>query len=115
MGVGYFPAPFDFAEDVFLFSIGFKTYVPNSGLYLDFQFGSFGVEAKEFTHSSYYYSFTESSQETLYGPSILLGGDWFGQNIGFNAAIGVSYNMVEIEWVEMKYMLAGDIGFIIML
>lgn len=112
-GVGYYPAPVEFAEDAILFSAGVKFYVDNS-LYFNFQFGSFGIEAQKLSYTSSWYSSSEVTQKTLYGPSILLGRDWIGQTFGLNLAFGASYNMVEIEWTDdMKFLYAMDIGFII--
>lgn len=110
-GCGYFPAPIEFADPAILFSGGLKLYLPNNQLYFDVQFGSFGIYAEE---QYDYYGGYETRQETLYGPSLLFGGDWMiGDNIGLNGALGASYNSVEMEWIDITILLAIDLGFYI--
>jgi len=109
-GCGYFPAPMEFADPVILLSGGFKLYLPNNQLYFDAQFGSFGIYAEEY-YDDYGYGY-ETRQETLYGPSLLFGGDWMiGDNIGLNGALGASYNLVDMEWINKTILLALDLGF----
>lgn len=110
-GCGYFPAPIEFADPAILLSGGLKIYLPNNQLYFDAQFGSFGIYAEE---QYDYYDDYETRQETLYGPSLLFGGDWMiGDNIGLNGALGVSYNLVDVEWIDCTILLALDLGFYI--
>lgn len=110
-GCGYLPTPIEFADPAILLSGGFKLYLPNNQLYFDAQFGSFGIYAEE---QYDYYDGYETRQETLYGPSLLFGGDWMiGDNIGLNGALGASYNMVDMEWIDWTILLALDLGFYI--
>lgn len=110
-GCGYFPAPAEFADPAILFSGGCKFYLPNNKLYFDAQFGSFGIYAEE---QYDWYEGYESRQEVLYGPSLLFGGDWMiGDNIGLNGALGASYNLVDMEWIDWTILLALDLGFYI--
>jgi len=110
-GCGYFPAPIEFADPAILLSGGCKFYLTNNQLYFDAQFGSFGIYAEE---QYDYYDGYETRQETLYGPSLLFGGDWMiGDNIGLNGALGASYNLVDMEWIDWTILLALDLGFYI--
>lgn len=116
-GVGYFPPPIEFAESAVLFSGGIKFFFSNRDLYLDLQFGTFGIEAKQLRYSSQYSITQEVSQKTLYGPSILLGNTiWFGSSVGLNCAVGASYNLVEIDWTDKAEVIyALDFGLTIKL
>ena len=106
-GAGYFPA-FSLGESgdtkykgAFLASLGVKLFFYKA-LYLNAQFGAFGyaekMEMKSYSYYyyGYYYSGYEYNEKKglLYGPSALIGGDFiFGENFGFNGAIGVSFNI----------------------
>lgn len=116
VGIGYFPPPADYAKETLLFSGGIKVFFSKSSeMYLDLQFGTFGVEANQVSFTSYYSSYEEVTQKTLYGPSILLGNtSWFSNSVGLNGAIGATYNMVEIEWSEnTKVIFALDLGLVV--
>lgn len=124
-GLGYLPFIIednsgDFessGEGAILFSAGFQFFF-YKWIYVDLQFGSFGIE-QSYSYSYYYdpysgnSSFTsEYGKEILYGPSILVGGDFiFGKHFGFNAASGFSYNINDAVSVEVVF--AFDIGFIV--
>ena len=111
-GVGYFPPPADYAESTVLFSGGIKFFFSNSDMYLNLQFGTFGVEATQLSYSTYFSTTKEVTQKTLYGPSILLGNTlWFSSTVGLNGAIGASYNMEKIDWSDKyKVLFALDLG-----
>jgi hypothetical protein len=93
-GAGYFPS-----GDVFLASLGFKFYLVE-GLYLNPQFGSFGVES--------YYGWYDDEEELLYGPSLLIGYELnLSERIALIGSFGGSYA------VDTKFFYALDSGFII--
>jgi len=114
LGVGYFPAPANYAHGAALYSAGIKLFVPNSSLYLNLQFGSFGIVATELNIPSYDYTsfYSYSTQKVLYGPSALFGNTfWFGHYIGLNGGLGVSYNLQSISWKNNETLfLALDLG-----
>jgi hypothetical protein len=99
-GAGYLPV-----ADEILFAAGLK-FFPYKSLYINTQFGFTGWEEDPF--DSY---FTES--HLLLGPSFLVGVDQvWGKRVGFgfNAALGVSYN---INAYDVPVALAMDLGFLI--
>jgi len=122
-GLGYFPfittdsqGELDnTGEGAILFSAGAQLFF-YKWLYVDLQFGSFGQEwsytSTYYYSGSYsYYDYT-SNLETLYGPSLLVGGDFiFGKRFGFNAATGFSVNINDNASTEIVFAL--DIGFIV--
>jgi|WetSurMetagenome_2_1015567.scaffolds.fasta_scaffold14827_3 hypothetical protein len=87
-GVGYFPG------ESILVGGGVK-FFPYKGLYIDTQFGMTGYETYTETWSGSY-SYSSNEKNALYGPSLMVGIDqvWGRRvGIGFNAALGVSYNI----------------------
>lgn len=98
-GVGYF------SNAPILVSAGVK-FFPYKDLYINAQFGSTGYE---YTHYD-----DEYRSYVLYGPSLLIGGDWtWGGKVGygFNAGLGFTYNMNVQYFAAIT--LALDAGFII--
>ena len=101
-GAGYFPL----AGQAYLFTGGLKLYFWDY-LYTDLQFGRFGAYQK--TYYDYYNGYTYENG-TLYGPSILMGYDWFfSDHFGINAAAGVSYDIGDY-FKDFTYAL--DLGFV---
>lgn len=97
-GVGYYP------DAPVLASLGAK-YFPYRDLYVNAQFGLVGYD---YDYDSYRYD-----EGLMFGPSILVGGDWtWGDKIGFgfNAGIGGTYN---ISNYGDDLLLAADLGFIV--
>jgi len=110
LGGGYLPD-----SEVFLAAAGIK-YFPYKNLYINAQFGLIGNEEY---YESYYNGYTNNysdyyEENLLYGPSVLLGGDWnWGGKVGFgfNAGAGASYAL-NTEYFD-EFMLALDVGFVI--
>ncbi len=111
-GVGYFP------DAPVLASAGIKFFVFRN-LYINAQYGLTGWEH---TWSSYdywdssggSYSYDYDEGQLLHGPSLLTGGDWtWGSKIGFgfNAAIGVTYNVNTKTGSD--FVPALDLGFLV--
>ncbi|GAB4294921.1 MAG: hypothetical protein Kow0068_19750 [Marinilabiliales bacterium] len=99
MGLGYFPNAPVFA------SAGIKYFVFKDN-YINMQFGLNGVEYLNTTIGTF--------KQNLYGPSLLVGGDWnwgreFG--IGFNLAGGLSY-YINADYVS-QIAWALDIGVVV--
>jgi len=122
-GIGYLP----FVENesssnpdikgLVAYSAGFQFFF-YKWLYADLQFGVFGQERVEYSYYYYYnyYSYYDYSykEEALYGPSILVGGDFiFGKHFGFNAASGFSFNINDKVSSSYDVLFAFDIGFIV--
>ena len=106
-GAGYIP---DYGA---MASVGAK-YFPYKNFYLNAQLGIFGYHEtyETISYSDHYYNYEKA---TLYGPSFLVGGDWtWGgkTEFGFNAALGLSYNMNEYTYCKDIYP-ALDMGFIV--
>lgn len=116
-GIGYFPAIEEPAEDTLLFSAG-GTFYPKMDLepfkpYVDLQFGGIGIEAREYID---WWGEIEREQKTLWGISILGGAEiWLSDNFALDAALGLSLNLTEIEWVEEEadIFLALDAGIMV--
>lgn len=98
-GVGAFPfAPI-------LGNVGVK-YFPYKDIYINAQFGLNGIELYE--------TLDFFASKTLYGPSLLIGGDWtWGKKVGvgINAAIGASY-YINAEYFY-HFFPTMDLGFIV--
>lgn len=110
-GIGYFPfsSIAEMGEDIVMWEVGLKFFILNN-LYIDLQFGDLGAEC--FETYDWYGDVIESTQYTLWGPSILVGADLFvNDSFGFILAFGVSKNMVETELLS-EYMGAIDLGII---
>jgi hypothetical protein len=100
-GVGYFPEINETKEAIW-FSGGCKFFWYKAW-YLDFQFGSVG-QYKVYDRGYKY--------GTAYGPSVLLGGDWFfNKYVGMNGAIGAAFNVTQKN-VETVFPTL-DIGFMV--
>jgi hypothetical protein len=115
-GAGYFPAIEEPAEGTLLFSGGI-TFYPKLDAdpfkpYIDLQFGGIGIEAREWI----YWWGVESEQKTLWGISILGGAEiWLSDDFALDAALGLSLNLTEVEWVEeeVNVLVALDAGIIV--
>lgn len=84
-GAGYFPS----MGGWLLYSGGVQIYFWDY-MYVDAQFGAFG--AYEYDYWGYYYSDYGSGR--LWGPSLLIGYDWFvTDHFGFNFATGASLDV----------------------
>ncbi len=108
IGGGYLPD-----ADVFLAAAGIK-YFPYKNLYINAQFGLIGNEEYYESYSDGYNYYSNYDENLLYGPSVLLGGDWnWGGRVGFgfNAGLGASYAL-NTEYYD-EIMLAIDLGFVI--
>ncbi len=87
-GAGYFP---NWYEDTFLYSGGIKFFFWHQ-LYINAQFGGFGVGAEQYYSS--YWDYYEEDWGMLLGPSLLIGYDWFfSKNFGLNVGSGLSYDI----------------------
>jgi hypothetical protein len=108
-GVGYFPnAP--------VLAAGGIKFFPYKNFYVDAQFGLNGWEyySEVIITTNPYSIETYSDEHLLYGPSVLIGGDWnWGRKvgIGFNAGAGVTYYINAENFSHLTVAL--DIGFII--
>lgn len=104
-GVGYFP------EAPMLASAGIKLFFEDH-LYFDTQFGFTGWEVYD---SNRYSHFGDGSyHQILYGPSILVGGDWtWGKKagLGLNIGLGATYNINVVNQGPLT--IAFDSGLII--
>jgi hypothetical protein len=120
-GLGYFPASlfldYDFVDNPLLIGVGMKIYLnKDRSLYLNPQYGSFGVKAIKQEYYTQDYESSSTYQNVMHGPSLLIGVDaYFSDSFGLNGGIGVSYNTVEDEWDDMfdrsvKYWLSVDLG-----
>lgn len=128
-GLGYYPASLisfetefgDYSlDDSYLANIGFKVYFDKERkFFMDLQYGAFGVQGYQL---NYYYKSSSASQQTtaqqatLKGPSLISGIDiFFSDHVGLNADLGVSYNTVEIDYLQdlQKYWFAADLGILI--
>lgn len=82
-GAGYFPSMYGWL----LYSGGVQIYFWDY-MYVDAQFGAFGVRSSYDGYHDYY------KETELYGPSLLIGYDWFvTKHFGFNAASGISVDV----------------------
>jgi hypothetical protein len=105
-GVGYFPGY------SVLVGGGIK-FFPYKGFYIDTQFGMTGYEMYSETWSGSY-SYSMNDENALYGPTLMIGIDqvWGRRvGIGFNAALGVSYN-INSEY-DNEIFPEIDLGFLI--
>ncbi len=100
-GVGYFPE-INGLKPAIWYSGGCKFFWYKAW-YLDFQFGSV-AQYKVYDHGYKY--------GTAYGPSVLIGGDWFfNKYVGMNGAIGGAFNVTQKK-VETAFVTL-DIGFVV--
>lgn len=122
-GVGYFPASlfyseYDWVSNTVLFSGGLKYYLPLDAdpiyLYLDLQFGGIGVEAYQFIVWDWYSGlYLDTDQKTLWGPSLLGGLEIKMGMIGINGALGISYNITEVEWSDQNFFFTLDCSLLV--
>jgi hypothetical protein len=111
-GGGYFP----WIGGMLHASGGLQLY-PWKNLYLDAQFGMFGVYRFIMSNGST----TTTTKKALYGPGLLLGYDFFfNGKYGLNIAAGASYNIHDISLYEgdsasRKIYPRIDLGFVIKL
>jgi hypothetical protein len=102
-GAGYLPIG---VEPAILYAGGVKFYFWDL-LYADLQFGCFGTYYKTYWLNLYE---TASEGGLLFGPSLLLGYDWyFGDHFGINMAAGASYDIGEYL---KDFTVAVDFGFV---
>jgi hypothetical protein len=106
VGGGYYFDELNFnANKLLAYSAGIQFFVWK-GLYLNSQFGGFGIYNRLLTDYSSYYKY---EKQLLYGPSILLGYEHFlSESFGFGLAAGSSYNINNIY----KVFYALDFGII---
>ncbi|MBK7987086.1 MAG: hypothetical protein IPK11_09265 [Ignavibacteria bacterium] len=104
-GIGLFP------KIDFIVAAGVKYYVFKD-VYLNAQFGTLGYNQRSFIETSSIHTTIEALY-SLYGPSLLIGGDWawdisqsFG--LGINAGLGMSYEVSTIQ----EFVPAIDLGVI---
>ena len=122
-GVGYFPSSLiysetDWVKGKMLFSGGLKYYLPLKTnpiyLYLDLQYCGIGVEvAHVFSGKFYNGPLFDNVQKTLWGPSFFCGIEAKMGLIGFNGALGLSYNTTEAEWLDQNIFLTFDFGLLL--
>lgn len=119
-GFGYLPVISDrngvleFEDGVSSIALGVNFY-PYKWFYINAQVGVTGVERNEYLYLDYNNSIRSyySNPEKLWGISTLVGGEWiWGSKIGlgFNAAIGPTFNL---NSNDTPYDLAMDLGFIV--
>jgi hypothetical protein len=96
-GVGYMPS----GPAVF-YSFGLKFFLYKAW-YLNIQYGTTAIA----TYSSYF-----DYKEILYGPSFLIGGDWFfNKHIGLNGAFGIAKNITN-KFFDTTFPTL-DLGFVV--
>jgi len=101
-----------------LFSGGLKYYIPLKTdplhFYLDLQYCGIGVEAaRVFSGKFYNGPLFDNVQKTLWGPSFFCGIEAKMGLIGFNGALGLSYNTTEAEWLDQNIFLTFDFGLLL--
>ena len=115
-GVGYFPAlsDYDFTKGAILAAAGIKIFPPLETdpiyLYVDFMFGGLGIEATaewEYIWGEYSES---SEQKTLWGPTIMFGGEMHFGTIGIVGGLGLSYNLTKVDWIDQEIFIGLDAG-----
>ncbi len=123
-GIGYFPTSvlfpeLDWVSNTLLFSGGLKYYLPIDSdpihLYLDLQYGGIGVKAALIPVGWNWYDglLVENIQKTLWGPSFLGGMELNFGSFGLNGALGLSYNITELEWLNENLFLTLDFSLLI--
>lgn len=89
-GAGYFSTSFG-ASSLFV-SAGIQVYFWED-LYLNAQYGAFGIERNSWSFSNGQSTSFRSEDRTLTGPSFLIGYDWFWtENFGGNLGVGLSFD-----------------------
>lgn len=119
-GIGYFPASYIYSETEWvkgkmLFSGGLKYYIPLKTdplrFYLDLQYCGIGVEAARVFDGKFFNGpLFENVQKTLWGPSAFFGIELKMGLIGLNGALGISYNITEVDWLEKNTFMTFDFG-----
>ena len=105
-GGGYMPSPESSGGPTYFFSGGFKFFW-YKGWYFDFQYGP----TSTFKRNNYQTSWKDERGKT-FGPSILIGGDWFfNKYVGLNGGLGVATNITESDYPTSFPTL--DFGFIV--
>jgi hypothetical protein len=93
------------------FSAGVK-YFFYKGWFIDLQFGTFPADKMitTKTDTNKYYNYHDSVR-TAYGPSLMIGGDWFfNRYFGLTADMGFSVNVTRPDFNPVQFAL--DFGFI---
>jgi len=97
-----------YLKDEILYAGGIQFYILDN-MYVDAQYGTFGVFEEWEINYNGYDSYTSYESDLLMGPSLLLGYDWyFTKHFGVNAALGASYDLAD----DTGVWLAADAGFI---
>jgi hypothetical protein len=121
IGGGWFPLSkvHEGAEDMFLVAGGARIFFAGpedkSRTYLDLQFGMLGGEYKEFSQYQGGTLISRSKkQQVLYGPTVLFGTEvfWGEGKVGGRISGGGSYNLAKIDWTEVKFLWALDVGLV---
>lgn len=104
-GGGYFPSSEESGGPAFFYSTGMKFFWYKAW-YLNLQYGPTATYRK-YNFNTYTYE-----KGKLYGPSILIGGDWFfNKYIGLNGALGYATNLTDSDF-EASFITL-DFGFIV--
>jgi len=109
-GVGYFPGQVVDMEPSAWFCSGVKFFWYKAW-YINITYGTVARYKEEIYYWGYHLhsSYEESN---LYGPSFLLGGDWFFNKVfGMNAALGVSL-IPDNPYYEQNAVATIDFGFV---
>jgi hypothetical protein len=109
-GVGYFPGQVLDMEPSVWFCGGAKFFWYKAW-YIDITYGTVARYKQENYYWGYYYDY-QSEEGNLYGPSFLLGGDWFFNKVfGMNGALGVSL-IPDNLYYEQNAVATIDFGFV---
>jgi hypothetical protein len=105
-GIGYFPS----LGGWLLFSGGVQIYFWDY-LYVDAQLGAFGAYEDPYFVDDGFGGWVEYESGRLFGPSLLLGYDWFiTDHFGFNIATGAS---LDVDHYNNEIFYAVDAGLIV--
>lgn len=109
-GVGYVLPQENEKTDIF-YSFGLKFFWLKAW-YVDLQYGPTSIGTKSYSVYNHYFWTHIEEKEILFGPSLLIGGDWFfDERVGLNGALGVATNLTnDIFPVVFATM---DFGFVV--
>jgi hypothetical protein len=109
-GVGYFPGQVLDMEPSVWFCGGAKFFWYKAW-YINITYGTVARYKQEQYYWGYYYGY-QSEEGNLYGPSFMLGGDWFFNKVfGMNGALGVSV-LPDNPYYMQNAVATIDFGFI---